>query len=254
MDTEQFDGKVALVTGASMGIGRATALAYARRGADVVICDIDAEAGNRTADEIRDLDVESTFVQTDVSDADDVDALFEVIDDEYGRLDFACNNAGIEGEQAKTGDCSLENWSNTIGVNLDGAFYCLKHELRRMNAAGSGSVVNVSSVAGINGFANLPAYVASKHGLVGLTKSAALDYADAGIRVNAVCPGVIDTPMIERTTGKDPEVEKQYIAMEPVGRLGTADEIANAVIWLSSDEASFVTGAAMAVDGGFLAR
>ena len=254
MDNRSFDDQVALVTGASMGIGRATALEFARRGADMVICDVDEDAGVGVAEEIRDLGVTCTFVRADVSSTDDIDHLFEVIDDEYGRLDVACNNAGIEGEQAPVGECSLDNWHQTIGVNLDGVFYCLRREIERMLSQGGGAIANVSSVAGVSGFPNLPAYVASKHGVVGLTKAAALDYAEDNIRINAVCPGVIDTPMVERTTGNDPDVEQQYIAMEPVGRMGTPQEIADSIVWICSDKASFVTGETLAVDGGFLAR
>jgi NAD(P)-dependent dehydrogenase (short-subunit alcohol dehydrogenase family) len=254
MSYEEFDGKVALVTGASNGIGRATALAFAEHGAKVVVSDIDDERGEKTAAEIRESGGEAIYVHTDVSSSEEVEQLFETIDDEYDHLHYACNNAGIEGEMGATADCSLEAWEKTIGVNLDGTFYCLKQELERMVPEGEGAIVNMSSVAGFSGFPGLPAYVTSKHGVVGLTKTAALDYAESGVRVNAVCPGVIDTEMVQRTTRNDPEVEQQYIAMEPVGRMGEPEEIADSVLWLCSEKASFVTGETLAVDGGFLAR
>ena len=173
---------------------------------------------------------------------------------QFGRLDFAFNNAGIEGVQAPTADCTIDNWNRTIAVNLTGVYLCMRAEIPQMLAHGGGAIVNNSSVAGLVGFAGIPAYTASKHGIVGLTKTAALEYATQGVRVNAVCPGVIDTEMISRFTHDDTETVDQLTLAEPVGRLGSPDEIADAVVWLCSDRASFVTGQAIAVDGGFVAR
>jgi NAD(P)-dependent dehydrogenase (short-subunit alcohol dehydrogenase family) len=172
----------------------------------------------------------------------------------YGRLDYAFNNAGIEGHSAPTHECTLENWEQTIGVNLRGVWLCMKYELPHMIAQKKGAIVNCASVAGLVGFAGLPAYVASKHGVVGLTKCAAMENAKNGVRINAVCPGIIHTPMIDRTTGKDKAVEKIYEDMEPVGRMGQPEEVADVVIWLCSDASSFVIGDAIAVDGGWIAQ
>ena len=246
--------KVALVTGGSAGIGRATALAFARSGCDVVVADIDRERGERVAKEAEALGVDASFVETDVSDRAAVERMVAETVDRFGGLDYACNNAGIEGTPMPTADCTDENWDRTIAINLTGVFLCMRAEIPRMLERGGGAIVNVSSVAGLVGFENIPAYTASKHGVVGLTKTAALDYATQGIRVNAICPGVIDTEMVQRFTRGDPEASAQLTSSEPVGRMGTPEEIADSVVWLCSDGASFVTGQAIAVDGGFVAR
>ncbi len=251
---ETMAGRVAIVTGASTGIGRAGAFAFAREGAHVVLADVDDERGEKIAAEIASIGVDALFVHTDVARADDVDALVQRTMERFGRLDFAFNNAGIEGEQAPTADCSLENWNRTIAVNLTSVFLCMRAEIPRMIAGGGGAIVNNSSVAGLVGFSGIPAYTASKHGIVGLTQTAALEYATQGIRVNAVCPGVISTEMITRFTGGNEAAVGQLLQTEPVGRLGKPEEIADAVIWLCSERASFVTGQAIAVDGGFVAR
>ena len=247
-----FKNKVALVTGGSSGIGRATALAFARKGTKVVIADW-AES-QETIDIIENLGGDGIFVKCDVSKNADVKALIEKIITTFGRLDYTFNNAGIEGTPAPTQDCSEENWDKTISVNLKGIWLCMKYEIPEMLKKGKGVIVNCSSVAGLVGFQGLPAYVASKHGVIGLTKTAALENAKRGIRVNAVCPGVIQTPMIDRLTGKEKESIEQFTGLEPVGRFGKPEEIANAVLWLCSDEASFVTGIAMPVDGVFVAQ
>lgn len=248
-----FNEKIALVTGAAMGIGRATALAFAKEGAKVVVSDVDDASGEETLAAIREMGGEGIYVHADVSSLEQVDALFETLTQTYGRLDYACNNAGIEGAHAPTGDCTLENWERTIGINLNGVFYCMRRELELMVPAGGGVIVNMASIAGIDGIANMPAYVASKHGVVGLTKSAALEYAPIGVRINAICPGGVATPMVDRMTGGDPDVMAEYAAMEPIGRMGRPEEIADAVIWLCSERASFVTGIAIPIDGGYLA-
>lgn len=248
----KFKGKVAIVTGGAFGIGRATAIAFARAGAKVVIADWVED--NETLRHIVAHGGEAIFVQCDVSKAAEVKAMVAQAIATYGRLDYAFNNAGVEGISAPTHECTEENWDRTLGVNLKGVWLCMKYEIPEILKAGKGAIVNCASIAGLVGFQGLPAYTASKHGLVGLTKTAALEYAKQNIRVNAVCPGVIRTPMIDRFTGKDKAVEKQFEGMEPLGRLGEPEEVANAVVWLCSDEASFVTGDAMAVDGGWIAQ
>ena len=246
-----FTGKVALVTGGSFGIGRATAVAFAKRGANVVIADWIED--HETLNMIQSIGGKAIFVKCDVSNSKDVKNLFDKTMLEFGRLDYAFNNAGIEGITAQSHECTEENWDKTIGINLKGVWLCMKHELNYMLMQNSGSIVNCASIAGLIGFPGLPAYVVSKHGVVGLTKTASLEYAKKGIRVNAVCPGVIKTPMIDRMTGKDKAVEKQYENMEPIGRMGQPEEVAEAVVWLCSDAASFITGQALAVDGGWTA-
>ena len=253
-DRGVFDGKVALVTGGSSGIGRAAAGAFAREGAWTVVADVNVAAGQETVEQIQAADGTATFVQCDVSDAADVENMVRHARSAYGRLDCAFNNAGIEGELANTADCTEENWDRTLGVNLKGVWLCMKYEIPAMLEHGAGSIVNCASVAGLVGFRNLPAYCASKGGVVELTRATALEYSDAGIRVNAICPGVIRTPMVERVTAGNPEVEAQYMALEPIGRMGEPEEIADAALWLCSDRSSFVTGHALAADGGLVAQ
>jgi NAD(P)-dependent dehydrogenase (short-subunit alcohol dehydrogenase family) len=246
--------RVALVTGAATGIGRAAALAFAHEGADVVVADIDDERGTKVAAEVEAVGVHAIFVHADMSRPDEVDELVNRTVERFGRVDYAFNNAGIEGTPAPTDECTRENWDRTIATNLTGVFSCMHAEIPKMLAQGGGVIVNNASVAGLVGFAGIPAYTASKHGVVGLTRNAALDYATRNIRVNAVCPGVIDTEMVERFTHHDTEAMQELTKTEPIGRLGTPDEIADAVVWLCSDRASFVTGQAIAVDGGYVAQ
>ena len=247
-----FKNKVIIVTGGSFGIGKATAIAFAKQGAKIVIADW-AE-NPETIAFIKDLGNDVMFIKCDVSRSDEVKSMVEKTIATFGRLDYAFNNAGIEGNTALTPDCTEDNWDKTIAINLKGVWLCMKYEIPEMLKQGKGVIINCSSVAGLVGFEGLPAYVASKHGVVGLTKTAALECAKHGIRINAVCPGVIQTPMIDRLTGKKKETIEQYTALEPLGRFGQPEEIANAVLWLCSDEASFVTGHGMAVDGGFVAK
>ncbi len=247
-----FENKVAIVTGGSFGIGRATAIAFAKRGAKVTIADWMED--NETLNLIKAAGGEAIFIKCDVSKDSDVKAMVEKTVNTFGRLDYAFNNAGIEGTSAITHECTDEIWEKTIGINLKGVWLCMKYEIQQMLKQGKGAIVNTASIAGLVGFQGLPAYVASKHGVIGLTKTAALEYAKLGIRVNAVCPGVIKTPMVDRLTGKNKETEKQFENMEPVGRMGEPEEVAEAAIWLCSDAASFVTGDAMAVDGGWIAQ
>ncbi|HVV35008.1 MAG TPA: glucose 1-dehydrogenase [Acidimicrobiales bacterium] len=249
----ELQGKVALVTGASSGIGKATAMALAVAGADVVVADLDAVRGELVAADIQAKGGRSLFVRVDVADDESVAAMVDATLRRFARLDIAVNNAGIEGASAPTAECSLENWHTTLAINLTGVFHCMRHEIPALLETGGGSIVNMSSVAGLVGFATSPAYVASKHGVVGLTKAAALEYAGR-IRVNAVCPGVIDTEMVARFTHDEPAAVAAMQAMEPVGRLGRPEEIADACVWLASDSSSFVTGQAIAVDGGLVTR
>lgn len=250
----QTERKVALVTGGSAGIGKAIVEAFAERKDSVVISDLDQERGEKLADSIRQKGGDALFVKTDVSDLESVKYLFETIKDRYGRLDYAVNNAGIEGEQNETADCTFENFDRTIKVNLYGVFYGMKHELDIMREQGSGVIVNISSIAGEVGFMNLPAYCASKGGVIQLTKTAALEYATRNIRVNAICPAVIMTEMVERITNHDPAIQAEFAKLQPMERAGRPEEIADSVMWLCSDKSSFVTGQAINIDGGYLAR
>ena len=245
----RLQGKVAIITGAGSGIGKATALLFAREGAKVVCADI--KDADQTAGEIGD---NALAVTADVSKSADVQAMVKAATSRFGRLDVIFNNAGIEGEQAPTADASEENFDRVIAINLKGVFLGMKYAIPAMLENGGGSIINNASVAGLVGFPNIPAYCASKGGVVQLSKTAALEYATQGIRVNAICPGVIWTPMVERFTGGTEEARAQFAAIEPVGRMGTADEVAAMALFLASDESSFVTGAAMPVDGGFVAQ
>jgi len=248
----KLEGKVALVTGGGSGIGRATALAFAREGAKVAIADVNVAGSEETVHLIRERGGEALFVRTDVTEAVEVEALINDVGKTYGRLDCAFNNAGTVGKPSSTAQCTEEDWDWVISVNLKGVFLCLKYEIAHMLQQGHGAIVNAASVAGLVGVKNNVAYVASKHGVVGLTKASALECAQAGIRINAVCPGFIRTPILNLDGA--PEGESRYVSIEPMGRLGRPEEVAEAVVWLCSDAASFVTGHTMSVDGGMAAR
>ena len=247
-----MDSKVALVTGAAAGIGRATALAFAAEGASVALVDSEEQRGALVADEIREAGGRALFSPADVSQADLANAMVGATMSRFGRLDFAFNNAGIEGDPGPIELCSDQNWDRTLAVNLTGVFLCMRAEIPAIrDSGGQGAIVNCASIAGLNGFPGLAAYVASKHGVNGLTRSAALELAADGIRVNSVCPGAIETEMIQRIKVEQPELIERTVAAHPLGRLGQPEEIAACVIWLCSAGAGFVTGQAIAVDGGY---
>lgn len=245
-----LDGKAALVTGGGSGLGRASAIALARAGAAVTVADVDERGGKETAALVfEEAGGDADFVRADVTRPDEVEAMVDKTIARWGHLDCALNNAGTTGASAPTADHTLDEWNRAIALNLTGVFLCLKYEIPAMLERG-GAIVNMASGAGLVGFPGLPAYVASKHGVVGLTRAAALEYASQGIRVNAICPGSTRTPMLEGFMGGDPQVERMMTRAVPLGRLGRPEEIAEAVVWLCSDAASFVVGHALAVDGG----
>jgi NAD(P)-dependent dehydrogenase (short-subunit alcohol dehydrogenase family) len=250
---ETLEDVPALVTGGGSGIGRATALALAARGARVLVADIADDRAARTAAEIADAGGTADSAGTDVTDPDAVLRLVDAAVDRWGGLVVAVNNAGTSGRMARTADVDLDAWRATMSLNLDAVFYCLRAEIPAMIASGGGSIVNLSSGAGLRGFPGLPAYVASKHGVIGLTRASAMEYARKGIRINAVCPGSTRTPMLEDFTDHDESALAGMGSVTPMGRLGTPDEIAAAIVWLCSPDASFVTGHALSVDGGALA-
>jgi NAD(P)-dependent dehydrogenase (short-subunit alcohol dehydrogenase family) len=249
-DGARFDGKALLVTGGASGLGEAAVGLLAGAGAQVVVADLDADRGAAVVEGVRAHGGEAVFQPTDVTQEADVAAAVARALDTYGRLDGAINNAGTTGPSNPTADYSLEDWNRVLALNLTGVFLGLKHEIPAIVAQGGGAIVNTSSGAGLVGFAGLPAYVASKHGVIGLTRAAALEYVKAGVRINAVCPGSTRTPMLEGFMGGDPTIERAMANSAPIGRLARPVEIAEAMVWLLSDAASFVVGHALAVDGG----
>jgi NAD(P)-dependent dehydrogenase (short-subunit alcohol dehydrogenase family) len=256
--SKPFSGKIALVTGGGSGIGHASALAYARAGATVVVADLVAERCDAVVAEILRADGQAVAQACDVSQLAQIDALFDFIAERFGRLDVAFNNAGIGGPVGLLADFPDESWDQVMNTNLASVFRCMKREIPLMLASGGGAIVNCASVAGHVGMRNMPVYTASKHGILGLTKSAALDYAPQGVRINAVCPGVIHTPAVDAWKAADPVGAGQFmdamVAAEPIGRLGTPTEVAEAVLWLSSPQSSFVVGSGLVVDGGYIAQ
>jgi NAD(P)-dependent dehydrogenase (short-subunit alcohol dehydrogenase family) len=244
----EYENKVILITGAGSGIGRATALLFAHHRSQVIVSDRDEVSGFETVNKIKEMGGKASFFKCDISNEKEVQELITKTIKEFGQLDFAFNNAGIEGIPAPTNECTLENWNKTISVNLTGLWLCMKYELQEMLKYKRGKIVNCSSIAGLVGFENIPAYVASKHGIIGLTKTAAIENAKNGIRINAICPGTIQTPMLSRFTKGD---EQSMAKDVPMGRIGKPEEIAEAVLWLCSDKSSYMTGQAMAVDGGW---
>lgn len=250
--TYNLDDKTALVTGAASGIGRATAQRLATAGANVAVVDVDVEGGEETVEMIRDDDGTAEFIETDVSQEDEVEAMVETVVDKFGSLDAAHNNAGIEGDNEATIEQTEENWNRVVDINMKGVWLCMKYEIPAMLEDDGGAIVNTSSISGQTGAGAAP-YVATKHGILGLTRTAAVEHAQGGVRVNAICPGTVDTQVAARYREKSPEEFEQFVQMHPMGRIGEPMEIGNAVAWLLSDEASFATGGMFQVDGGFMA-
>jgi NAD(P)-dependent dehydrogenase (short-subunit alcohol dehydrogenase family) len=250
---KDFEGKIALVTGAASGIGESIALLYAKNGAKVIVSDIDDAGGRKVVDSILKAGGEAIYVHADVSIPDDCMKLVGQALAKYDRIDFACNNAGIGGEQNPVAQLSVEGWNRIIATNLSGVFYCMRYEIQAMLKNGGGSIVNMASILGQVGFAGAAAYVSAKHGVLGLTQTAALEYSKVGIRVNAVGPAFIRTPMIAGVIA-DSGAAQALTAAHPIGRLGQPEEVAELVLWLSSEKASFVTGSYYPADGGYLAQ
>ena len=252
---ELLTGKVALVTGSASGIGRATALAFAREGARTVVSDVDVAGGGETVGMIDSAGGEAIFVRADVTAEEEVAALLQATVAAYGQIDCAFNNAGLEREYTRPDErFTEETFQSTVDTNLRGVWLCMKYEIEQMLEQGFGAIVNSSSIAGLVGIPRQPIYVASKHAVAGMTRSAAVEYADRGIRINAVAPGLVDTPLMERIYASNPDMREEADSWQPIGRPGKPEEIAEAVVWLCSDRASYVVGHIMAVDGGFVAQ
>lgn len=251
--SKEFEGKIALVTGGSSGIGRATAIAFAKKGAKVVIASRREKEGEETVAMIKEVGSEAIFFKTDITQAIEVENLVNQTINTYSSLDYAFNNAGIEGIVRPSIEQTEENWNQVIDINLKGVWLSMKYQIPEMLKNGGGAIVNNASIFGLVGSPNFSIYCASKHGVIGLTKAVALEQATAGIRINSVCPGAIQTDMIDRAFGKDDESEAkaQIAAAHPIGRIGQPEEVANAVVWLCSDAASFITGHSLTIDGGF---
>lgn len=249
---DQLKGKVAIITGAGSGIGEAIALLFATEGAKVVVSDVNEEHGNNVVNRIRKEGGEAMYVRADVSSAADGEALVQATVKQYGRLDIAVNNAGIGGPSSPTGSYPVDGWDKVISINLSGVFYGMRYQIPEMIKAGGGAIVNIASILGQVGFRNSPAYVAAKHGVVGLTKNAAIDHAMDKVRVNSVGPAFIKTPLL--SANLTPEILAGLTSLHPIGRLGESNEVAELVLWLCSDRASFVTGSYYAIDGGYLSQ
>lgn len=247
----RMEGKVALVTGGGSGIGRSVALGFAREGAKVVVADVIAEGGEATANLVKNAGGIGVFVKCDVSESNQVKTMIDMAVETFGRLDFAANNAGINGEMAGTVDCTEDNWERVIGIDLKGIWLCMKYEIPQMLKHGGGSIVNTSSIAGLVN-AGTPPYSAAKHGVLGLTKTAAVEFAQQGVRINAVCPGVIHTPMTQPLFEQMPDKMNQMMSAIPMARFGQPENIADAIVWLCGDGASYITGTALSIDGGYV--
>lgn len=252
MANYDFEDRVVLITGAGSGIGEACALTFAGNGAKVVVADIDEKDGQRVVDELNGRGDVALFVKTDVSDPSAVQALVAKAVSTYGKLDCAVNNAGIGGEIAPVGEYGIPDWQKVISINLNAVFYGMRYQIPEMLKGGRGAIVNTASILGLVGFADSSAYVAAKHGIIGLTQTAAIEYSSRGVRTNAVCPGFIHTPLVEKTL--DAKEQEQLVGLHPIGRLGTPQEVADLVVFLCSDEASFITGSTCMIDGGYTAR